>query len=291
MTELQKRFQKSTQTSWIGITITLILTIFKFFAGIVGRSQAMIADAVESLSDIVSTIIVLVSLRIARKPVDQDHPYGHGRAESIATGVISIIIAIAGFLIVGRTIYSIIEGDTIVPGVIALVAAVVTIVVKESLYQYVSFMGRKYKSSLLLASAADHRKDALTSLATLVGIAGARSGYPILDPLAAAVVSIAIFKLSYNTATRATQELMDRIPEDATMESIREISEDCEGVEHAFARARSLGPDIFVEIKIDIDPTLTVSEGHEIAKRVKTSIIAEVEGTTDVMVHVNPHYD
>lgn len=291
MTEIEERFQKGAQASWIGIATNIVLTGFKFFAGVVGQSQAMIADAVESLSDVVGTAVVLVSLRISQKPIDWDHPYGHGRAESIATGVISIVIAMAGLLIVGRTVYSVIVGDTVVPTMIALVAALVTIVVKETLYHYVAFQARKFKSSLLMASAADHRKDAITSVATLAGIAGARIGYPLLDPLAAGIVALAIFKLAYDTATRATRELMDRIPEDTTMQDIRKMALECEGVEHAYTRARSLGPNIFMEIKIDIDPELTVSEGHGIAKCVKSKIMSEVEGTADVLVHVNPHYD
>ena len=192
MTTFEDRFAQGVRTSQVGIIANVFLTIFKFVAGILGRSQAMIADAVESLSDIIATVVVLVSLRISRKPVDWDHPYGHGRAESIATGLIAVVIAGAGLAIIGRTVYSIIVGKLIVPGVIALVAAVVTIVMKEGLYQYVAHVARRHKSSLLMASAADHRKDALTSVATLIGIAGARNGYPVLDPLAAAVVSVAM---------------------------------------------------------------------------------------------------
>lgn len=288
---LEDRFEKGVQTSWVGIIVNVLLTAFKFVAGVLGQSQAMLADAVESSSDVIATIAVLISFRISHKPVDWDHPYGHGRAESIATAFIAVVIASAGILIMGRTIYSIAVGRLIVPGFIALIGAIVTIVVKEALYQYVSHVGRRYNSSLLLASAADHRKDALTSVATLVGIAGARVGYPILDPLAAGLVSLMIFRLSYQIATTATRELMDRLPEDATMKKITDVSEGCEGVEHAFIRARRLGPSIYVDVKIDIDPDLTVSQGHEIAKRVKERVIDDVEGAADVMVHVNPHYD
>ena len=289
MITIEDRFAKGVQTSWVGIIVNVILTAFKFVAGVLGHSQAMLADAVESSSDVVATIAALISFRIARKPVDWDHPYGHGRAESIATAFIAIVIALAGVLILWRTIYSIVVGRLIVPGSIALIGALVTIGVKETLYQYVVRIGRKYKSSLLMASAADHRKDAITSIATLVGIAGARAGYPVLDPLAAGLVSLMIFKLSYDIATTATRELMDRVPEEETMKLITDISQKCPGVEHAYVRARRLGPSIYVEVKIDIDADLTVLEGHEIAKRVKEEIIAQVEGAVDVMVHVNPH--
>ncbi|KKK48040.1 hypothetical protein LCGC14_3149140, partial [marine sediment metagenome] len=271
--------------------VTVCLLALKLILGIISGSIAVLSDAIDSATDVVGGTAALVSIRVAAWPADQDHPYGHGRAESIATGVISIVIAMAGLLIVGRTVYSIIVGDTVVPTLIALVAALVPIVIKEILYHYVAYQARKFKSSLLMASAADHRKDAITSVATLAGIAGARMGYPLLDPLAAGLVSLAIFKLAYDTATRATRELMDRIPEDTTMRDIKKIVLECEGVEHAYVRARSLGPNIFMEIKIDIDPELTVSEGHGIAKSVKSKIIAEVEGTADVLVHVNPHYD
>lgn len=288
---MEDRYTKGVRTSWVGIIANVVLTGLKFVAGILGHSQAMIADGVESTSDVIATLAALISFRIARKPVDSDHPYGHGRAESIATAFIAIVIGSAGVLILWRTINTITAGRLVVPGSIALIVALVTIVVKETLYQYVARAGRKYKSSLLLASAADHRKDAITSIATLVGIAGARVGYPVLDPLAAGFVSLMIFKLSFDIATTATRELMDRVPEEETMERITAIAQRCSGVEHAYTRARRLGPSIFVEVKIDIDPDLTVLEGHEIAKRVKGAIIAEVEGAVDVIVHVNPHAD
>lgn len=286
-----ERYVKGRQAAWVGIIANILLTGFKFTAGVVGKSQAMIADAVESLSDVVSHTVVLISLKISKKPVDWDHPYGHGRAESIATGLVAIFVASAGLAIIWRTVNSILSGHEGVPGRIALLAAVVTIGVKEGLYQYAARMGRKFKSSVLMAGAADHRKDALTSVATLIGIAGARSGYPVLDPLAAGLVSVVILRLAYNIAVTATGELMDRQPEDDTMRQIVAATERCDGVEHAYVRARRLGPSVFVDIKIDIDPNLTVSEGHNIAKAVKEDVLRWVEGVVDVMVHVNPHYD
>lgn len=249
----------------------------------------MQADAVESLGDVVSQTAVLISLRISRKPVDWDHPYGHGRAESIATGFIAIMIAAAGLLILGRTIISFVSGDVETPGTIALVAAIVVIVVKESLYQVAARVARRHDSSLLMAGAKDHRKDAITSVATLVGIAGARLGFPLMDPLAAGLVALVILRLAYDVAGTAGRELMDRLPEDGTMSQITEIAEASTGVEHAEARARRLGPNLFVDVKIDVDPSLTVLEGHDIAKLVKGRIVDKVRGVADVMIHINPH--
>ncbi len=285
----QERFREGIRLSWVSIVGNVLLTLFKLAAGILGHSQAMVADAVESLSDVVSQTAVLVSLRISRKPVDWDHPYGHGRAESIATGLMAVMIAAAGVLILMRTIVSIASGDTEVPGLIALVAVIVVIFVKEGLYRLVSRTARRHRSMLLMAGALAHRKDAITSLATLVGIAGARAGYPILDPLAAGLTSLIILKLAYDIAGAAGRELMDRVPEDETMGQITSISEGTPGVEHAQARARRLGPNLFVDIKIDVDPDLTVRDGHQIAKECKIRVTEKVEGVADVMVHINPH--
>ncbi len=285
----QERFREGIRLSWLSIIGNVLLTFFKFAAGILGHSQAMVADAVESLSDVISQTVVLVSLRISRKPVDWDHPYGHGRAESIATGLMAVMIAAAGVLILTRTIVSIASGETRTPGLIALVAVIVVIFVKEGLYRVVSRVARRHGSMLLMAGALDHRKDAITSLATLIGIAGARAGYPVLDPLAAGLTSLIILKLAYDVAGAAGRELMDRVPEDGTMGRITSISEGTQGVEHAQARARRLGPNLFVDIKIDVDPELTVKDGHKIAKQCKIRITEQVEGVADVMVHINPH--
>lgn len=284
-----ERFRQSVRISALSILSNVALTVLKFFAGITGHSQAMIADAVESLSDVAAQTGVLISLRIARKPVDWDHPYGHGRAESIATGVIGMTIAAAGFFIMARSVRTILAGDLETPGLIALVTVVVVIVVKELLYRIVSRTARRHKSSLLMAGALDNRKDALTSVGTLIGIAGARAGFPLLDPLAAGFVSLIILKLAYDVMGTAGRELMDRIPEGTTMERITEIALETSGVEHVDARARRLGPNLFVDMKIDVDPGLTVSAGHDIGKLVKTRVFEKVDGVADVMIHINPH--
>jgi cation diffusion facilitator family transporter len=264
--------------------------IFKLVAGVIGRSQALQADAVESLGDVAAQTVVLFSLRISSKPTDWDHPYGHGRAESIATGIVAIMIAAAGVLILGRTVYSVFRPSTVeVPGLIALAAVIVVIVVKEGLHQVTLRVARRHRSSVLTASAKDHRKDALTSVATLIGIGGARIGFPLLDPLAAGFTSLIILKLAADIAGTAGRELMDRVPEDETMRGIRGVAEETSGVAHADVRARRLGPNLFVDVKIDVDPNLTVVGGHDIAKSVKARIIEQVDGVADVMVHINPH--
>lgn len=284
-----ERFEQAAKITRLGMVANALLAVFKMSAGILGNSQAMIADAVESLADLVSTAVVLISLRVSKKPVDLDHPYGHGRAESIATGFVALIIAAAGVLILWRASVSIGRGQLTQPGVFALLAVIVVIVAKEALYQGVARLARRLESSLLMANALDHRKDALTSVATLLGIAGARMGYPLLDPLAAGLVGLVIFRLAYNVANQAANELMDRAPEDQTIQNISRIADGLDGVAHAEVRARRLGPNVFVDLKIAVDPNLTVDQGHTIAKQVKENIMEQVDSVSDVMVHINPH--
>lgn len=283
-------YRKGEKISWFGIFFTIALMIFKGIAGILGRSQAMLADAMESASDLLASTIALVSLRISRKPVDESHPYGHGKAEIIAAGIIGFVIAGAGVVIVFSAVRSIIRGHLPVPGLIALVAVIVTIVVKEGMYQYVSSVGRKLGSPAVIASAWDHRKDALTSVATLIGIVGARLGLPILDPVAAMVVTVFIFGVGYRIIKNAFSGLMDAaVSEETTMKMWR-IAEKTEGVEHVNdVRGRNMGQYLLVDIKLQIDAEATVEQGHAIATTVKNEILKQMDKVADVMVHVNPH--
>lgn len=287
----EERYKKGERVTWMGVVGNILLTAFKLFAGIVGRSQAMIADAVESFSDIIATLVVLISLRISRKPMDAEHPYGHGRAESLATAAVGLIIVAFGLYILYSSARLLFISRLRAPEQIALIAAVITIVIKEIMYRYVSSAASRLESSVIMASAWDYRKDAVSSLATMFGIAGARLGFPILDPLVAALVSFLIMKIGYDVLETATKELMDTAPEKPTAKQIIAIAEACTGVEHAYVRARRMGQFVFVDMKIDIDPEYTISQGHAIAKEVKTQVMKKLDNVADVMVHVNPHYD
>lgn len=286
----EERFKKGSQAVWLGMAGNVILTVIKFFAGIVGHSQAMIADAVESFSDILSTSVVLVGLRVSRKPVDAEHPYGHGKAEPLATAIVGSIVVIAGLDILYSSTRFLIIGKH-PPGLIALAVAPVSILINEIIYRYISATAKKLGSTVIMANAWDYRKDAISSIATLFGIAGARLGFPLLDPLVAALVSFMIMKIGYDVISSAAKELMDAAPLKPSSQQIIAIAEKCEGVEHAFVRARRMGQFVLVDMKIDIDPEFTISQGHAIAKKVKTCVMQELDNVTDVMVHVNPHYD
>jgi len=287
----QESNRLASRATFVGLISTLLLVGLKTAAGLIGHSQALIADAVESLSDLISTGVVLISLRVSRQPVDFDHPYGHGRAESIAAAFTGLVVVSAGIAIIWRTVQTVWSANILRPSVIALAAVIITIVIKEALYHYLKTVGKLTNSTVLKATAVDHRKDAITSVATLIGVAGAMVGWPGLDPLAASVVALIIFRLGYTILKTSINELMDKAPEEPSVEQLIKICEDCEGVEHAYARARRIGSVVFVDVKIDIDPQITVQQGHDIADKVKKRLMSSFNNVADVMVHVNPHRD
>ncbi len=285
----EERFRQAEKVTIVGIIANIILTAIKFFAGIVGNSHALIADATESLSDVISTSTVLVSLKISKKPKDENHPYGHGKAESIATSIVGLIIVASGIYILFTSSRLILSGKATSPRFIALAVAILTLVIKEILHRYVLGYAKRLDSSVLMASATDYRKDVISKLATIIGITGAMIGFPFLDPLAAILVSFIIIGIGYRVVIRGSRELMDAALEQPIIDKMTSIAAGCDGVEHAYGRARRMGQFISAELIIDIDPSLSVAEGHSIAKNVKVKIMKEFDNVTDVMVHVNPH--
>lgn len=283
-------YRKGEKVSWLGLLFTIALIITKGVAGIVGRSQAMTADALESVGDMFAAGIALVSLKISKKPIDESHPYGHGKAEIIAAAVIGLLIIGAGVVIALSAARSIIQGNLPVPGVIALIAAIITIISKEAMYQYVHAVGNKSGSPALLAIAWDHRKDALTSMVTLAGIVGARLGLSVLDPIAAIVVTVFIFGVGFRIVRDAASGLMDAAVDPEVRMKIQQIAEKADGVEHVNnVRCRSMGQYMLVDIKLQIDSEASVEQGHTIATAVKGEIINKIDLVSDVMVHVSPH--
>jgi cation diffusion facilitator family transporter len=283
-------YRKGEEISRLGLLFTIVLTIIKGVAGIVGRSQAMTADALESVGDMFATGIALVSLKISKRPIDESHPYGHGKAEILAAAAIGLLIISAGVVIALSAARSIIQGNLPTPGVIALIAAIITIVSKEAMYQYVHAVGKKLGSPAVLAIAWDHRKDALTSMATLAGIIGARMGLSILDPIAAIVVTVFIFGVGFRIVKDAAGGLMDAAVAPEVRIKIQQIAEKMDGVEHVNnVRCRSMGQYMLVDIKLQIDSEASVEQGHTIATAVKGEIINKIDLISDVMVHVSPH--
>lgn len=274
----------------VTIFTNILLFIVKLFAGIFGRSHAMVADALHTFSDLMTTLIVLVGFRIGRRPPDPHHPYGHGKAESIAAKLVAIILILFGFWIGLNALRAIFSRELLVPHHVALWAAGISIFTKEGLFRYAFRLGKKINSTSLTADAWHHRSDAISSIAALVGIAGARAGFPYLDPLAGIVVAAVVIKVGFRFFHRAYDELMDAALGEKIINRIRTQARKVDGVKSlANLKARKMGIEIFVEMAVKVAKTNSVEEGHAIAERVKDGILTHVPNVKDVLVHVEPY--
>ena len=223
----EDEFKKvANKVSFITIVQNVLLSVFKLFAGIFAHSNAMISDAVHSASDVFSTIIVIIGVKLASKESDKEHPYGHERMECVAAIVLATVLAVTGLGIGWSAIQSIAKESTgvvVVPGVLALVAAVVSILTKEGMYWYTRFHAKKIDSSALMADAWHHRSDALSSVGALVGIAASRMGYPLMDPLASLVICVFIEKAALDIFKDAINKMVDKACDEDTEQAIREL--------------------------------------------------------------------
>ncbi len=280
----------------IGSVCNFLLLIFKFVAGILGQSAAMIADAVHSLSDFVTDIIVLVFVRISGKPQDKDHDYGHGKYETLATALIGVILVFVGLGIMWNgltSIWTFIKGEPLnEPGILALIAAVVSIVLKEILYRYTVWVGKRVGSQSVVANAWHHRSDAFSSVGTAVGVGGAillGPSWRVLDPIAAVVVSIFIIKVAHDLIGPCIDELMEKsLPDDVEDEIVRAVT-DIPGVfDPHNLRTRKIGNAYAVTVHVRMDGNLTVSQSHEITKSIESAIRGILGSGTFVSVHVEP---
>ncbi len=282
----------ATKVSYVGIAGNLVLTIFKAVAGLIGHSGAMISDAIHSASDVISSIIVIVGVKISRKEADEEHPYGHERFECVAAIVLAAILLFTGLMIGIEAAGKILSGDYAslrVPGAIALVAAVVSVVTKEAMYRYTVHYADKIRSEALRASAWDHRSDAFSSIGALAGIAGARMGYPVLDAVASLIICLFIVRAAYGIFKSAVDQLVDKAAAPETVRLIEECIVKQDGViEIDHLRTRVFGNKIYVDVDIKADGNLTLLEGHEIAERVHDAIEEEFPAVKHIMVHVNP---
>jgi cation diffusion facilitator family transporter len=286
----EERFADAEKVIRIGFWLNAVLMILKLACGHFGDSEAVFADGVESACDFVAIGTILIALRIGKRPLDGTHPYGHGRAESIAAIVVSLVIFLTGAGILVRSCLTLVRGTYPAPELIAVLAAAVTIGVKEYLYRYSVRIGSKLESPALMAIAKDHRKDAITSIATLVGVTGAFFGIGIMDPVAAGLTSLFIFHIGYVTFRSAAHDLMDGRPPESLISGIRLLAEVVNGVEHVHEiRARRSGQYVIVDLKLDMDPEMTVKRSHEISTEVKKCIFSKFPNVGDVMIHINPH--
>jgi cation diffusion facilitator family transporter len=284
--------QQAMHVSMVTITWNIILSIFKFFAGIYANSAAMVSDAVHSASDVFSTIIVMVGVRISTKESDKTHPYGHERYESVAALILAIILGVTGIGIGysgGRNIFS---GDyalLAIPGIMALIAAILSIVIKEIMYWYTRATAKRINSGAMMADAWHHRSDALSSVASLMGIAGARLGYPVLDSVACLIISLFIVKVAYNIFMDSISKMTDTACDDALVEDIRKTILKQDGVIRIDnMKTRLFGNKIYVDVDISAPGSITLYEGHRVANKVHDEIEACFPNVKHCMVHVNP---
>jgi cation diffusion facilitator family transporter len=288
--ERSVRFGIADQIIAIGFWINACLMVVKLLAGYFGNSEAVFADGIESACDFVAILSAMIALKIGRKSYDREHPYGHGKAESIAAILVSLVIFATGCGILYKSIRTIVDGAYAEPQLIAVLAALATIIIKEMLYRYTSSVSRKLESPAVEAIANDHRKDALTSVATLIGVGGAYFGVVLMDPLAAGLTAIFIFYIAVTTFNNATRDLMDSQPPGELISEITAIAERVPGIEHIHGiRGRRSGQYLIIDLKLDMDPEMTVKRSHEIAVDVKRLIFERFPNVGDVMVHINPH--
>lgn len=289
MNSSEERFRKSKIASWIGIWAGFFLTLFKISAGISGRSQAMLSDGFHSLSDIFASFLALTSVKISQKPVDRDHPYGHGKAESIAALSISFLLFGISIVLAYRALSALFLKIRIVPGLLPLVAALVSILSNASLSRYTYYIGKKFDNLAVLASSYDQRADALSSIPALIGIAGARLGYTFLDPLAGLAVTLFIFRMGIKILLPSLRELMDTsLPEDF-IEEIRKGTLSVEGVRKIDdIKTRHMGWRNSIDLSVEIDANLSIEEGHEISNRIEKSLVQKLKNIGNLMIHINP---
>ena len=282
----------TTKVSSFSMAGNILLALFKFIAGIAGHSGAMISDAVHSSSDVLGSLIVLVGVKISGKAADKNHPYGHERFESVASILLSVLLLFAAVEIAEGGIKSVISGDyktAVMPGMIALIAAIVSIVSKEALYHYTMHFSRAIRSDSLRAEAWHHRSDSLSSIGSLIGIAGARAGIPILDPAAAVVISLFIFKAAYDIFRNAIDQLTDHVGNRELEADIRECVLECEGVRHIdILRSREFGRKVYVDLEVSMDKDMSLDEAHRRAEQVHHRLEERFPELKHVMVHVNP---
>ena len=289
---MEQEKKTAMRVSAVTIVWNVILSIFKLIAGIVGHSGAMISDAVHSASDVFSTIIVILGINIASRQSDDDHQYGHDRLECVAAILLAVVLFATGIGIGIGGINKIIEGTAgkdAIPGMIALIAAVASIVVKEAMFWYTRSAAKKINSGALMADAWHHRSDALSSVGALIGIGGARLGFPILDPIASVIICVFIVKAAYDIFKDAIDKMVDKSCDEETEEKMRRLIKEQQGVLKVdVLRTRLFGAKMYVDIEIAADGDITLREGHEIAQVVHDKVEEEFPLVKHCMVHVNP---
>ena len=286
-------FQKvANRVSGITIAENTILSIVKLFAGIVAHSNAMISDAIHSASDVFSTIVVIIGIKLSSKEADKEHPYGHERLECVAAIILAMVLFITGLGIGAEALKNIFQGhysQLEVPGALALFAAIISIAAKEAMFWYTRHYAKKIDSSALMADAWHHRSDAFSSIGALIGIAGARLGFPVMDSLASLVIFIFIVKAAVDIFKDAMDKMVDHSCDEETERQIYNcVMKNKKVLGIDLLQTRIFGNKIYVDVEIQADAMCTLQEAHNIAEEVHDEIEKDFPKVKHIMEHVNP---
>ena len=286
-------FQKiANRVSFVSIIQNVLLSLFKLFAGIFANSNAMISDAIHSASDVFSTIVVIIGVRLSSRDSDREHPYGHERMECVAAIILSIVLFITGLGIGIQALQAILNGnyETLqMPGILALIAAIVSIITKEAMYWYTRHYAKQIDSAALMADAWHHRSDAFSSIGALIGIAGSRMGFPIMDSIASLIIFIFIAKAAFDIFKDAMDKMVDHSCDENMEKAIYDCvisHEDVLGID--LLQSRIFGNKIYVDLEIELDASYTLEKAHRIAEDIHKDIEKNFPKVKHVMIHVNP---
>ena len=278
------------RVTWLGLFANLILAIAKGFIGTIAHSSALIADAGHSVSDLLSDSITLWAVHMSGVPKDKNHPYGHGKFETVGTFIVAIFLLLTGVGVAWHVLNKIDTPE--VPGTAALWMAGIAICFKEALFHVTRMVGRRSGSRVLLANAWHHRSDAISSVAALVGIGGAQWGIPLMDPIAGVLVAGLIIKTGIDIGYESIRELTDETVEEEVISELGHILAEIDGVDHFHEmRARRMGPQLLVDLHIEVDSMMSISAAHQVAERVRLGILDELPAVNEVLVHVDAEDD
>ena len=280
------------KVSLIAIIVNLVLSGFKLFAGIFAKSGAMVSDAIHSASDVFSTFIVMIGIKAANKQADKNHPYGHERIECVAAILLAIVLVATGIGIAVdgvKKIYAGIDGTLATPGMLALIAAVVSIVIKEGMFWYTKHYAKKINSGALMADAWHHRSDALSSIGSLVGVGGAMLGLPVLDPIASLVICVFVVKAAIDIAKDALNKMIDTACDEKVVDQMKQTILSVDGVLGIDdIKTRLFGDKVYIDVEICCDGNLTLYQSHDIAENVHDLLEQTFDNVKHCTVHVNP---
>jgi len=288
-----ERLRETTRITVIGAIVDALLGFVKIIIGYIAYSQALIADGIHSLSDLATDAIVLYASKHAHAEADDDHPYGHGRFETVATVILGVALIGVAVGIGYDAVFRLLHRELIsTPGVWALVVACISVLAKEVIFRYTMAVAEKYNSNMLRANAWHSRSDAISSIIVVIGVVGSMFGIWYLDGIAAIGVALMIAKIGWDLLSESMQELVDTSLEPERVEAIRKCILNVDGVDTLHVlRTRRMGSEALVDVHIQVNPKLSVSEGHYISETVRTTVINQIDEVTDVMVHIDPEDD